>query len=114
MPPESAMKSSIDTTMECESICVGMVDHGLTKGGDHAAPDHIRLLLDCAEICQTAATFMARGSAFHAQTCRICADICERCAESCERIADDEEMRHCAEVCRRCAESCREMAGATA
>jgi hypothetical protein len=89
-----------------------MVAHCLEKGGRHAEPQHIRLLLDCAEICQTSANFMVRGSDLHAATCRACAEVCERCADDCERMADDEMMRRCAEICRRCAASCAQMAGA--
>jgi hypothetical protein len=31
------------------------------------------LLLDCAEICQTAANFMLRNSELHSRTCAVCA-----------------------------------------
>ena len=100
-----------DATMaDCHTICLETITHCLTEGGDHARPDHITLLLDCAEMCQTAANFMSRGSEVHALTCGVCAEVCERCAASCEQTGDDEQMRRCAEVCRRCATSCREMA----
>ena len=71
---------------------------------------HVRLLLDCAEICQTSANFMLRGSDLHMRTCAVCAEVCQRCAESCERMGDDTQMRACAEECRRCADSCHRMA----
>lgn len=83
-------------------------------GEDHAESTHIRLLLDCAEICQTSANFMLCMSDFHGQVCGICADVCEHCAEDCERFADDKMMQKCAEICRSCAQSCREMADMTA
>jgi len=79
-------------------------------GGQHAEPQHIGLLLDCAEICQTSANFMLRGSDRHMRTCAVCAEVCEQCAQDCERMGDDAQMRACAEVCRRCADSCRRMA----
>lgn len=101
----------IDNCTECGRVCLETVIWCLQQGGDHAAPSHIRLLLDCAEICRTSADFMIRGSDFHAQTCGLCADICERCAESCGEM-EGETMRRCAEVCRRCVESCRRMAEA--
>jgi hypothetical protein len=71
-------------------------------------------MLDCAEICETSANFMIRGSELHHLTCGACAEVCDRCAEDCERMGDDETMRRCAETCRRCAESCHRMAGAMA
>lgn len=107
------MERCIDNCQECHEVCLRMVSHCLQKGGRHAEPSHIRLLLDCAEICETSANFMIRGSDLHNYTCAACSEACERCAEDCERLGDDAEMRRCAEVCRRCADSCRRMAGAT-
>lgn len=81
-------------------------------GGGHARPDHIRLMMDCAEICQTSANFMLRMSDFHGQTCGVCAQVYEQCAVDCERFGDDQMMQQCAEACRSCARSCSEMAQA--
>jgi hypothetical protein len=106
------MQECIDNCQRCHAICVETTTHCLEKGGRHAEAGHIRLLLDCAQICATSADFMLRGSDLHARTCGVCAEVCARCAESCERMADDEMMRRCAEECRRCAESCRKMAQA--
>jgi hypothetical protein len=66
------------------------------------------LMLDCIQMCQTAADFMDRESALHAYTCEACAAVCDACAESCARI-NSQPMQKCAEVCRKCAESCRAM-----
>jgi hypothetical protein len=105
------MQQCIDECTRCHNICLATVSHCLELGGKHADPAHIGLLLDCAEICQTSANFMLRGSDHHQLTCRICADICRACAESCERLGSrDEPMLHCAEECRRCQESCERMA----
>jgi hypothetical protein len=87
-----------------------MVTHCLQQGGEHAEAGHLRLLLDCAEICQASANFMLRGSPFHVRTCAACSEICQACAEDCEQMGGDERMRACAEACRRCAESCAKMA----
>lgn len=107
-----SMLQCIENCLECYGICLAAITYCLEKGGEHAEAKHVRLLLDCAEICQTSANFMIRGSALHPITCGACAEICARCAEDCERMTDDEQMRKCAEACRRCAESCRQMAGA--
>jgi hypothetical protein len=109
----SELQGCITNCIDCHAVCTSCVQHCLTKGGKHADPEHIRLLLDCAEICQTSANFMLRGSALHALTCRVCAEVCEQCARSCERMADDAMMTQCAEACRRCAESCSRMAEGT-
>jgi hypothetical protein len=84
-------------------------------GGKHAEANHVRLLLDCAQICATSADFMLRASLDHTRTCAVCAEICRRCAEECERIAGQDEMiRRCAEICRKCAKTCEQMAHAKA
>jgi hypothetical protein len=110
---DATMQECIDNCTACHQSCLALVPHCLGMGGEHASPDHIRLLLDCANICATSADFMLRGSPFHNRTCGVCAEVCQRCAEDCERIANsDQMMLECAEICRRCAESCRAMAAA--
>ena len=105
------LRECIATCIECSTICLATVPHCLGMGGAHAEPDHIRLLLDCAEICQTSVNFMIRRSDLHARTCAICAEICDDCAADCERLAgDDAQMEACAQACRRCADQCRRMA----
>ncbi len=102
-----------DCVAECEKAnraCLETLRDCLERGGAHVAPAHVRLLLDCAEICQMTANFMLRGSAVHGIACGACAEVCERCAESCETFSGDSKMAACAETCRTCAKSCREMA----
>ena len=102
-----------DCVAECEKAnraCLEASRYCLERSGAHVASAHLRLLLDCAEICQTSANFMLRGSAVHATVCGTCAEICERCAESCETFSGDSKMAACADTCRKCAKSCREMA----
>jgi len=111
-PHTGMMQECIDNCMRCHAVCVETITHCLKQGGKHAAPDHIRLLQDCAQICATSADFMLRDSEFHHLTCGACAEICARCAEACERMGNDDMMRRCAEECRRCADSCRRMAQA--
>ena len=82
----------------------------LETGGKHVEAEHFRLMINCAEICQTSANFMLSGSDFSEQICSVCAEICEACADNCEQVGD---MDDCVEACRECAESCREMSGST-
>lgn len=104
------MQSCIQECLDCHRICLQTVTHCLEKGGRYAEPDHIRLLLDCAEICQTSANFMLRGSDLHPMTCEVCAEICAECADDCERFEDDAQMQSCAAACRSCSEMCQTMA----
>ena len=106
------MMDCIEACNESRRVCLETVQYCLEKGGKHADPVHIRLLLDCAEICQTSENFMLRGSERHGVTCLACAEVCEACATSCEAMGNDEQMKKCAEACRRCADSCRQMSAA--
>lgn len=102
-----------DACLACARDCLATATtYCLAKGGDHAEPVHMRLMLDCAEICRTAADFMIRGSEQHHLVCAVCAEVCTECALSCDRLHDD-RMHHCAEVCRHCAELCRSMSHAS-
>lgn len=112
VPQLDALQQCIQNCLDCSRICTETISYCHEQGGKHTVPAHIKLMLDCAEICQLSAHFMLRGSGFHTQTCAVCAEVCNACAESCEQFGDDAKMNNCADICRRCASSCREMAAA--
>jgi hypothetical protein len=98
----------IDTCLDCHKVCLGAaMTHCLEAGGEHVAPQHFRLMIDCAAVCATAADFMLHKSQFHREMSGVCAKVCTACAEDCEKIGGMEE---CVEACRICAEHCRCMA----
>jgi hypothetical protein len=102
------VRACIDACHACSTICLSdATGHCLEKGGRHTEPAHFRLVLDCADICATAARFMARNSEHHPHICRECAEICRACADSCRQFG---EMDECVAACTRCAESCERMA----
>ena len=103
------MDACIEACLQCHVVCTMTAQYCLTQGGAHAEVSNVGLLLDCAEICQTSANFMMRGSPYHTLTCGVCAEICRECAAACRNFADDENMAHCAEVCEECAAACEEM-----
>lgn len=107
--PSREMQQCIDECARCHAICLETAHHCLHLGGKHADPRHIGVLLDCAEICQSSANFMLRGSSHSAHVCAACAAVCQACEESCRSMGSDEMMQKCADACRRCAESCRKM-----
>ena len=107
LPPH--VEQCIENCQDCHRICEETIAHCLEVGGQYVQSHQIRLLMDCAQICQTANEFLTRMSRFSPQVCSVCAQVCTICASECERF-DDDLMRCCAEVCRRCAESCTEMA----
>jgi hypothetical protein len=106
---QGSMEECIRNCSGCHDTCLQTVTHCLQRGGALGEGEHVRLLLDCAEICRTSADLMLRGSDFHTAICAVCADVCTRCAEECERMSDSSKLSECAEACRRCAESCRAM-----
>jgi hypothetical protein len=65
------MQTCIEDCRECWSRCTETLQHCLTKGGRHVGAGHIRLLLDCADICRTFADFMLRGSELYPQVCEV-------------------------------------------
>ena len=104
------MQSCIDACSHCHETCLHTaMTHCLAVGGKHVEASHFRLMINCAEICQTSANFMLSGSAFHQKVCAVCAEICDACAKSCEQVGG---MGDCVKACRECAESCRKMADA--
>jgi hypothetical protein len=102
------MQECIDACRQCHQVCLQMaMTHCLEAGGKHIEPDHFRLMVNCAEICQTAANFMLGASPQQGAVCAACADVCDACAQSCEAVGG---MDECVQACRRCAESCEQMA----
>ena len=103
------MQENIVECDSCHDLCVETIGYCLSMGGRHADPAHVKLMMDCAEICQTTADFMLRDSSLYRAVCAVCADVCEACAGSCAAL-DGAEMAACTEACRRCAAACRAMA----
>lgn len=101
------MKNCFENCQQCHVICLQTaMNHCLEAGEAHVEPAHMRLMLNCAEICQTTANFMISNSSVSSAVCQACAVVCTACADSCEEVG---EMSECVEACRRCAESCEKM-----
>ncbi|WP_437592439.1 four-helix bundle copper-binding protein [Sorangium sp. So ce1000] len=97
----------VDTASEaqsCQLFCVQSIQHCLQMGRSHVEPSHMRLMQDCAEICETTATFLLRGSPQHNKLTAACASICELCAQSCDRFTGDAQMKACADACQQIAQ----------
>lgn len=101
----------IQNCQDCHRACLQTLTYCMKQGGRHAEPEHLRLLMDCADICLTSAAFMIRASDLHTHTCAVCAAVCARCADDCADMGDDLRMKALADTCRHCAESCAAMAG---
>jgi hypothetical protein len=106
---ERPMQACIIACNHCHQVCLETaMNHCLEAGEKHVEAKHFRLIMNCAEICQTSANFQISSSAFHRRLCEVCAEVCEACAANCEHIGG---MDECVEVCRECAVSCRQMVG---
>ena len=112
---DDEMAKCIQLCRDCHAMCTQTIAHCLKLGGRHAAPDHIRLMVDCAQMCATAADYMLRESPFHNRICRLCSELCTQCGKDCEQVAGDDQMvKQCIEMCRKCADSCERMASSVA
>lgn len=106
---DPAMQACIDACQQCHAICLQTaMTHCLRAGGKHVEERHLRLMMNCQEICQTAANFMSSQSELHGAVCGACAEVCDACADSCEQVGD---MDECVRACHRCAQACADMAG---
>jgi hypothetical protein len=107
----TSMQKCIDRCLDCYQACFSTaMSHCLPRGGKHVEGRHLGLMLNCAELCRTAAEFMMSDSPLHGRVCAACAEVCEACAQDCEQVGG---MDECVWACRNCAESCREMAGSS-
>ena len=105
---DSPMKDAINACLDCHSMCLRTaMSYCLAQGGPHVEQQHFRMMLNCAELCQTSANFMLSDSPLHRRVCAVCAEACEACAESCKQVGG---MDNCIEECLRCAKSCKTMA----
>ena len=101
------LEDCIEACQRCQQVCLETaMTQCLEQGGKHVEAEHFRLMLNCADLCHTAANFMLSRSMQHAAVCAVCADVCTACADSCEQIGD---MDECARVCRDCAQRCQAM-----
>jgi hypothetical protein len=101
------MSACIELCRRCHLVCLNMATgHCLEKGGGHVGRGHLRAMIACAELCQTAANVMTIGSPLHRQVCALCANACEACITSCREL---DEMEECIFACERCKTSCEAM-----
>jgi hypothetical protein len=102
------IRASMDALLQCHRVCLSMaMTHCFEIGGEHARPQHLRLMLDCAEFCLLTADMLARKSQFHNRICALSAEICDVCAADCAKLG---HMDGCVAICRTTAALCREAA----
>jgi hypothetical protein len=99
---------TIQALQKCHALCSSMaMTHCLEMGGEHARPQHLRLMLDCAGLCALTADALGRKSQFHNRLAQLCAEVCETCEKDCAAL---DGMEDCVQACRYCAHLCTEVA----
>jgi hypothetical protein len=99
---------AIEALQHCHTTCLSMaMVHCLEMGGEHARPQHLRLMLDCAGFCAFTADALGRKSQFHNRFAALCAQVCETCEKDCAALGG---MEDCVQACRDCARRCTEVA----
>ncbi|MFZ3004040.1 MAG: four-helix bundle copper-binding protein, partial [Undibacterium umbellatum] len=84
---QSCIDACIDACNKCYQTCLQTaMNHCLDTGGKHVEPAHFRLMMNCAQICQTSVDLQLSGSAFCGKYCSLCAEVCEACADSCAEL----------------------------
>lgn len=101
-------QACIDACNQCATACNYCASACLQEDDVKMMARCIALDIDCAQICQLASAFMARGSVQVQAVCKLCADICGMCGDECAKHPMD-HCRQCADACRKCAEECRRM-----
>lgn len=101
-------QACVDACNACADACDRCATACLQEPDVKMMARCIALDIDCAAICRLAAGYMARGSEFDSEICRLCAQICQACGEEC----GNHQMAHCqacAKACMDCADECRRM-----
>jgi hypothetical protein len=111
------LAATIDALTDCAQACIADTDADLGEQSVTEMVTCIRLCLDCADICTTAAAVTSRPSDYDADVTKpllqSCVAICQSCGDECDRhAAMHEHCRICAEACRRCERACRQLLGA--
>lgn len=98
--------SCLQACLHCHEICRKTAFDMSPAAAQEMNADDIRMLFECAELCQLSANWQLSGSQYSRQICAVCAQVCRECERRCTGKIDMEE---CEYVCRRCAESCEAM-----
>jgi hypothetical protein len=95
------MQNCINDCLNCHKVCMDQAMITLATG----KPEHVKVLLDCTEICLATAHAMMRSSSLHGYFCNACQAVCTHCANMCDTIGDQD----CANACRSCATACQQL-----
>ncbi|ERJ11258.1 four-helix bundle copper-binding protein [Haloplasma contractile] len=110
MPAMYPHKQFVNKVENCAATCFNMMSKMVDKQDVRQREQQIKLLHDCARICQSQVVYTVVSSDFDRAHANFCASVCERCGNECLRF-QDAESQNCARICLDCAEACRRHAG---
>ena len=99
------MQQCIQDCLNCHRVCLDTAEKYRQAAKEQSRQAYIYMLLDCADICLTAAHFMQHNSPLSGYTCDACAHVCAHCEGECQQAGDTD----CANACQTCAQSCGQM-----
>jgi hypothetical protein len=88
-------QQAIQDCSTCHDVCMQTAANDRHASGDHAKPEHIALLQDCAALCQTAAHFMQHNSPLYGYVTQACAQVATHCADESDQMGDTDAANAC-------------------
>ena len=77
------MQSCIDACNKCAQACLECFNACLNEPDLNARKNCVKMLVECAMMCQMSAATMSMGGSFTTEHCQMCAKVCDKCAEEC-------------------------------
>lgn len=93
---------------KCAEACYECVNACLAAQDISSRKNCIKLLLECAKMCETTAFIMSMDGKFVKRQSALCAEVCDVCSQECA-LLKEEHCQKCAQECRHCADACKEM-----
>ena len=79
----------------CHDSCMQTATNCQQAGGEHAQPEHVSMLNDCAALCQVTARFLQDNNPLYGYVTSASAQVTQHCGEECQRMGDTD----CANAC---------------
>jgi hypothetical protein len=102
-------QSLLNTLQECAVVCQQTSVPLMSRPDATMRANQMKLMRDCAEICNLCVKYLSWSSPFSKSLCDFCAYVCECCANECLKFSD-RESQFCAQTCLNCARQCRAFA----
>ncbi|URZ09165.1 four-helix bundle copper-binding protein [Clostridium felsineum] len=100
----------IDACVKCSQACYECFESCLNEPDIDRRRSCLKLLIECARMCEMSMAGMSMNSQFAKDHCKLCQVACDQCAKECSMFQDD-HCQKCADVCRTCASECASMSG---